>query len=656
MKFKILIFLLFISFIISSLPAADKNSENKTTKPKLTKPALANKDIKTHNVGNMWLSVTNYGQFGAGEGGLPSCEFPANSDVEYLFYGGMWVGALVDGDTMVSVATDGANPGPGETRDAFFPGWDEGDTILVSSNRAGTTHFDSLAKSEQDFIALYTDTSATMALTGQKGMGIEITQKSYAWSYSYAEDFVIFDFVVRNISYTVFDQGKTFEKLFMGIYIDGDCGLKTTSGYAYDDLTGFMEENKEGDIVNIAWIKDNDGDDGTCLGVTGTRVLFPDPKTLSYNWWDPWRNWGPTDPKNPNDFGYRPDVPGQMYRIMSNGYIDMDQSEATMAPDPNTPVGADSRYFLSFGPFNLEPDDTLKLTMAYVGGLPGPGYDEFEDLGRNARWAKDVYDNPPADGIPDFKGPPPPPSPTLEVTAGSRMVTLKWSNEPEKTIDSFSREKDFQGYRVYRSRSGITSDMELLGEYDKIDGFGYDFGFATLNPDTLVSEGDTIVWYTYKDYGLTNGEFIYYSVTSFDSGYAPTGLEPLESSAVINMTRVAPSEGPESSDEMNEVLVVPNPYRLNQSYYDLDWEAGTTDTDRRIDFTQLPPKCTIRIYTLAGDLVDIIEHDYPSKSLIAHRESWDMVSRNIQAIASGIYLFSVEADGKNYLGKFVIIY
>ena len=672
MKINITILIMLLLFILgANLFAIDYSQKHKEdNKRYLSKPTLAKTDAKTHNVGNMWLTVTNYGGFGDVVN-MPSCEFPANSSVEYLFKGAIWIAALVGEDTMASIGDQGWGSGPGGRREAFWPGWSDADTILHTSMNKGP-NYDSTAASEQDFIAVYTDTSLTMPrgreFAGHESMGLHITQKSYAWSYSYAEDFVIFDFVIKNVSSWVFDEPKEFKNFFMGVYIDGDCGHTSIAGYPQDDITGFMRVNSEGDTVNIAWIKDNDGDNGLTPGVTGVCPLYPKPETVSYNWWDPPQDWGPTDPSNPNDWGHIPSLPGQMYRIMSNGYVDPDQTESNAPSGINT-TGMDTRYFISFGPYNVKPDSTLTLTLAYVGGLPTPsGESEFVDLGRNARWAKDVYDNPPADGIPDFKGPPPPPSPTLIVDAGDRMVTLNWNNVPEDAIDSFSRLNDFQGYRVYRSRTGVINDMELLGEYDKIDNFGYDFGYNALYPDTIITRidttilgvdttiVDTVVWYTFKDYGLTNGEFMYYAVTSYDSGYAPTGLEPLESSIVINMTQVAPSAGPETPDEMQEVLVIPNPYRLSQNYFDAGWETGITDTDRRIDFTQLPPKCTIRIYTLAGDLIDIIEHDYPSRSSIAHRESWDLINRNIQAIASGIYLFVVEAEGKTYIGKFVVIY
>lgn len=656
---KPLTFLLLFFLVAGAVFAGDKarhEAARKGKKPGFDKTAVAPPFTQTkfHQVGNLWLAVTNFGMFG-NEGNRPSCEFPANSNIDYLFSGAIWIGAIVDRpdgtgvDTLVSHGYDGWQPSWYE----LFPGFAEADSIVERTTRPNTPNYDSLAVSEQDFVAVYTDTNTAFAWEGhQKPLGLKITQRSYAWSYSYAEDFVIFDFLIENISGLI-GPPRTFKKLFMGVYVDGDCGHRSIPSYWSDDITGFLRVNSDGDTVNVAWIKDNDGDNGLTPGVTGIRVLFPDPKTISYNWWDPPTDWGPTNPNNPLDYSGHPDTDAKKYRIMSNGEIDPDQTESN--PPPGIPIdGMDTRYFLSFGPFDVPADSTLKLTLAYLGGQPEGENDEFDDLGINARWARDVYDNPPADGIPDFSGPPPPPSPNMEIIPSDQTVTIRWDNSSESTIDKFSRLQDFQGYRIYRSRSGILNEMEKLGEYDQVDGFGYDFGFDALNPITDPANGK--VWYTYIDRGLTNGEFLYYAVTAFDSGYAPTGLESLESSPVINLKQVAPSTGPEQQQAIQEVLVVPNPYRLSANYVDIGWERGTADTDRRIDFTNLPPRCTIRIYSLAGDLLDTIEHDYPAKSAIRHSESWDLVTRNIQAIASGIYLFTVTSETGTYVGKFAVIY
>jgi hypothetical protein len=137
------------------------------------------------------------------------------------------------------------------------------------------------------------------------------------------------------------------------------------------------------------------------------------------------------------------------------------------------------------------------------------------------------------------------------------------------------------------------------------------------------------------------------------------------------------------------VTVVPNPYRADQDYSDansfefknsatgLSWENfddGTRDwypqQDRRITFMNLPLYCLIRIYTVSGDLVQILPHNGGPDPVVGgdrnigwtskYSEDWDLNSRNFQQVSSGLYIFSVEdktpGGGKKIsTGKFVII-
>ena len=48
-------------------------------------------------------------------------------------------------------------------------------------------------------------------------------------------------------------------------------------------------------------------------------------------------------------------------------------------------------------------------------------------------------------------------------------------------------------------------------------------------------------------------------------------------------------------------------------------------------------KCTIRIYTISGNLVDILEHD---SSMSDGQESWNLVSQDGMNIAYGVYVLS----------------
>ncbi|MEW5995734.1 MAG: T9SS C-terminal target domain-containing protein, partial [Candidatus Zixiibacteriota bacterium] len=80
------------------------------------------------------------------------------------------------------------------------------------------------------------------------------------------------------------------------------------------------------------------------------------------------------------------------------------------------------------------------------------------------------------------------------------------------------------------------------------------------------------------------------------------------------------------------------------------------DRVRQIHFANLPPRCTIRIYTLDGDLVREIEHDMDPSDPNASHDTWNMITRNTQLVVSGLYYWTVEEpDGETQIGKLVII-
>jgi len=97
--------------------------------------------------------------------------------------------------------------------------------------------------------------------------------------------------------------------------------------------------------------------------------------------------------------------------------------------------------------------------------------------------------------------------------------------------------------------------------------------------------------------------------------------------------------------------VVPNPYRARAP-----WERQAVAGDpftRHVDFMGLPKaRCRIRIYTLAGDLVQTLDHD---GSRGDGEEPWDLISRNGQDVQSGVYLFSVESALGHQVGRFVLL-
>ncbi len=162
----------------------------------------------------------------------------------------------------------------------------------------------------------------------------------------------------------------------------------------------------------------------------------------------------------------------------------------------------------------------------------------------------------------------------------------------------------------------------------------------------------------------------YVAVTAFDRGIPSNNLDYLETGrdADANMKVFFP--GALAKTNMNNIYVVPNPY-VGSSKFDGRRENDEKgDKSKRLWFVNLPERCKIRIYTLAGDLVDEIDHNgaYSEDIINVSKatqqgisasgiHAWNLLSKNNQIIASGVYLFSVQnkANDEIKVGKFVVI-
>jgi len=107
-----------------------------------------------------------------------------------------------------------------------------------------------------------------------------------------------------------------------------------------------------------------------------------------------------------------------------------------------------------------------------------------------------------------------------------------------------------------------------------------------------------------------------------------------------------------AKQELDDICVVPNPYVVTAT-----WEPQNPYKfgrgERRIHFFHLPKDCTIRIYSLRGFLVDTIKHNSTADDGM---ESWDLISKDGNDIAYGIYIYHVDAPGiGEKIGRFVVI-
>jgi hypothetical protein len=193
---------------------------------------------------------------------------------------------------------------------------------------------------------------------------------------------------------------------------------------------------------------------------------------------------------------------------------------------------------------------------------------------------------------------------------------------------------------------------------------------STLNPDTAAiyypDELTELGEFKYFEYeyilrNLLPSQLYYVAVTAFDYGSPGHGLGALETKPSANMVAEYPQNSAGAAEEKGlNVIVYPNPYRIDGRYREIGFEGRgmenlPDDRVRAIHFTNLPHKCTIRIFSLDGDLVREIKHDTQAGDQQSMHETWDLITRNTQEAVAGIYYYSVESNLGNQVGKFVII-
>ncbi|MFC1619360.1 hypothetical protein ACFL45_05390 [Candidatus Neomarinimicrobiota bacterium] len=641
------------------------------------------------DIGRLWCDLSNYGWMGDDNAVTPSMEWPGGSSNMYLYQGSFWVAGRDENGAPHTTAGDESEFYPVLTQsriDSFEAnGWDSFTSdeyvILVSSStlRAGFDSDDCIwydmdengqkgvdddgdglvdedpldfidndgdglinedfaAVSESDTYTIYNDVWQNRHNSGESPLGVEVIERTYAWSYSYAQDFIIWDFTVINVGLSSNadnessilvepDIPQDLDDVYFGIRFDFDICSMAPGTYWYDDLTAYLPSDKlsygyDGDDPEV---EGNDvGENGLASGYLGVRTLditpsYSDDPTgvaevpASHNWW--------TIDDDPSSDGLK-------YQFLSNGVY---------AAIPPTPY--DYRYLHGVGPWNLAHGDTIRWVAAIgigegLGDAANPDpHNTTGSLRDIMMFAQELYDA-------DWLAATPPPTPDLVITPteedGVLSVELDWLSSKDRVedyIDPLSGMKDFEGYRVYKSDRTDAAGARVwlpLASYDIAgNGVGAEAGLA----------------YKYEDKDVLKGFTYYYAVTSFDDGLTPIG--ELETSRGAGTPQIVAAPVGENLDE---VAVVPNPYLGSAIWdhvptYDQQWWS-------QIQFINLPEgETTITIYTLSGDLVDTIVNDDGDSWA-----NWDLITRRQGDIVSGVYLYVAEdEDGDTKVGKFVVV-
>jgi hypothetical protein len=102
-------------------------------------------------------------------------------------------------------------------------------------------------------------------------------------------------------------------------------------------------------------------------------------------------------------------------------------------------------------------------------------------------------------------------------------------------------------------------------------------------------------------------------------------------------------------ENINKIRVVPNPY-VASSLYEPEFGELRREPLRQIQFVNLPPECTIYIFTVDADLVKTINHNS-----INGTEIWDLRSEGGREIAPGVYIYIVKSGDIEYKERFAVI-
>ena len=139
---------------------------------------------------------------------------------------------------------------------------------------------------------------------------------------------------------------------------------------------------------------------------------------------------------------------------------------------------------------------------------------------------------------------------------------------------------------------------------------------------------------------------------SGDVFYVRTDKPFTDADAFTFITRAAGTDAELAREELREIYVVPNPYVATNELEPRNPISNTERGDRRLYFANLPQQCTIRIYTLAGELVDTIDHE---STLDDGKAFWDLRTGDNMNIAYGLYIFHVDSEVGTFVGKFAVI-
>ncbi|MDZ7261691.1 MAG: hypothetical protein ONB05_06265 [candidate division KSB1 bacterium] len=220
------------------------------------------------------------------------------------------------------------------------------------------------------------------------------------------------------------------------------------------------------------------------------------------------------------------------------------------------------------------------------------------------------------------------PPPTNQWVLGTGAgIEITWSNPEAEALPNFD------GYRIMRSVGYV--DTVFFEEVHRTDATDKKAEHHWADPNVVFGAS----YYYYVQAGV--------KVAEDDPNADPITRGKTLWSGRMWSTTNNPVESERLCGALDSIRIVPNPYNLRDPLW-TKYGLENLDDPRRIMFFNLPPVCTIKIFTENLDLVKTIEHtEFPVST---GYEKWDMLTENQQAIASGVYIvvFQTPDGGVSY--------
>ncbi|NOX17469.1 MAG: hypothetical protein GXO87_04200 [Chlorobi bacterium] len=189
-------------------------------------------------------------------------------------------------------------------------------------------------------------------------------------------------------------------------------------------------------------------------------------------------------------------------------------------------------FLFGSGPFILPSGATERFSLGLLFG------NDLNDIVRNKETVQNIYDN-------NYRFAQPPLKPKVSAAATDGKVTLYWDSDAEQSYDSFLKEYDFEGYKIYRSTDpgfqdaytitsgyGDNTLYKPVAQFDIINDVGGFFDLDYQGVKYYLGDNKGLK-HSWTDSEVMNGQTYYYAVVSYDRGNAGIGLYPSECTKVI---------------------------------------------------------------------------------------------------------------------------